>query len=377
MIAGQDVAITSPIPGTTTDVVEKTMELLPIGPVVFLDTAGFDDTSVLGEKRIERTKKIFDRADIAVLVCEPDIWTEFEEEIQHLAKDKKIPLLYIMNKVDLGNPSPALLKNIRIPEEKLITCSATDSAQRERTVNRFKEQVLEVCPEGFLNPPPLLGDLIPKRGLVVLIVPIDIEAPKGRIILPQVQAIRDALDADAVVLTVKESEYAYSLSLLNKKPDLVVCDSQVVDKMVADTPADVPCTTFSIILARQKGDLPELTNGAKKIDSLKNGDKVLIAEACSHHALEDDIGRVKLPRWIKEHTKADIRFETVAGRDYPADLKEYSLIVHCGSCMHNRREMLSRIHKAKEAGVAITNYGVAIAHTQGVLARVLAPFGIS
>jgi [FeFe] hydrogenase H-cluster maturation GTPase HydF len=249
-----------------------------------------------------------------------------------------------------------------------------DTARRERVVSRFKELLLKVCPDDYINPPVLVGDLLPAGGLLVMVVPIDLQAPKGRLILPQVQAIRDALDSDAAALVVKEREYAALLGRLNRPPDLVVCDSQVVLKMVADTPRDVKCTTFSILFARFKGDLQELARGAAMIDRLRAGDRVLVAESCSHHALEDDIGRVKIPRWLRQYTGLDVQIEVSAGRDFPQDLTGYKLVVHCGSCMLTRREMLAHIQRARAQGVAITNYGLAISVTQGVLKRALSPF---
>jgi [FeFe] hydrogenase H-cluster maturation GTPase HydF len=374
MVAGQDVAITSPVPGTTTDVVEKTMELLPIGPVVFLDTGGVDDRSVLAEPRIKRTRKVFDRADVVVLVVEPEQWSEFEDAICGEAVSKKAPLLIIVNKTDLGLPSAGFLQKLQAQTERIVLCSSLDAKRREDQVHAFKRNLLEACPDDFLKPPPLIGDLVPAGGLVVLIVPIDLEAPKGRLILPQVQTIREVLDSDAAVLVVKEREYASLLSRLKNPPDIVVCDSQVVLKMVADTPPTVKCTTFSILFSRLKGDLPEMVRGVAAIDTLKAGDKVLIAESCSHHAVEDDIGRVKIPRWLRQYVGVELDIRSSAGRDYPDDLETYKLIIHCGSCMLTRREMLSRIEKAKAKGVPITNYGVAISFVQGVLERTLAPF---
>ncbi len=374
MIAGQDVAITSPVAGTTTDVVEKAMELLPIGPVMFLDTAGLDDGSVLGEKRLERTRRALDRCDVAVLVVEPGVWGPFEEQFSDELKARKKPLLIVVNKMDVLVPQEDFLQLIRRVTEKFVICSSMDKTGREASLHMFKRFLLELCPEDFLRPPVLLGDLVPAGGLVVLVVPIDLQAPKGRLILPQVQAIRDALDNDAAVLVVKEREYAVALSNLKVKPDLVVCDSQVVMKVVADTPVGVKCTTFSILLARFKGDLAELARGAAHIEALKPGDKVLVAESCSHHAAEDDIGRVKIPRWLRQYVGGDLMVDHFAGRDYPSNLGQYKLVVHCGSCMLTRGEMLFRIDQAKEKGVPITNYGVGISFVQGVLKQALSPF---
>jgi [FeFe] hydrogenase H-cluster maturation GTPase HydF len=364
LVAGQDVAIVSSQPGTTTDVVEKPMELLPIGPVVFLDTAGIDDTSALGEKRIGRTEKVFDRADVILLLHEGDRVTEFEKSVQEKAEAKNIPVIHIANKADLSDPS----------DPSFLRCNSTDLAARDHVLAALKSELLRVCPDEFISPPPLMGDLVKPGGLAVLVVPIDLQAPKGRLILPQVSTIRDALDNDAATLVCKEREYAHMLSMLKQKPDVVICDSQMVLKMVADTPADIPCTTFSILFARLKGDLRKFAIGAAAIDRLEPGDKVLIAESCSHHALEDDIGRVKIPRWLRQYVGVDLEIDIFSGRDFPDNLSEYKLAVQCGGCMQNRREVLSRIEKCEAAGVPITNYGLCISQTQGVLKRVLSPF---
>ncbi|QHI69887.1 [FeFe] hydrogenase H-cluster maturation GTPase HydF [Tichowtungia aerotolerans] len=364
LITGQDVSIVSEEAGTTTDVVEKTMELLPIGPVVFIDTAGLDDETVLGGKRVEKTEKVFDRADVILLICDGDQIGKFEEKVSALAKEKRIPVLRVRNKSDLSDVSDS-------PE---ISCNSTDPSSRERVLSALKTRLLDVCPNEFISPPPLVGDLVRPGGVAMLIVPIDLQAPKGRLILPQVSTIRDALDNDAASLVVKEREYTQMLDQLKTPPDIVICDSQVVLKMVGDTPNEIPCTTFSILFARLKGDLPRLAAGAATIDQLKDGDKVLIAESCSHHAAEDDIGRVKIPRWLRQYTGCNLEIDVYAGRDFPDNLSEYSLVVQCGGCMHNRREILSRIEKCEAAGVPITNYGLCISQTQGVLKRVLSPF---
>ncbi len=374
MVAGQDVSITSPVPGTTTDVVEKVMELLPVGPVVFLDTGGMDDASALGTKRIERTRKIFDRADVSILILEANAWTEFEEDVVREAAVRKSPLVLVVNKIDLKAPSDSFLENLKQKTSRILVCSSTDQAKRDSYVNLLKQFLLEICPEDFLTAPAMLGDIMPKGGLAVLIIPIDFEAPKGRIILPQVQAIRDALDHDSMTLVVKEGEYKAALEKLKTPPDLVVCDSQVVDRMVAETPAGVKCTTFSILLSRLKGDIAEMTRGALAIDGLKAGDKVLIAESCSHHAIDGDIGRIKIPKWIEKYLGFEIGIGVCAGRDFPENLKNYKLIIQCGSCMLTRRETLARIQRAKREGVPITNYGICISYLQKVLERVIEPF---
>lgn len=374
MIANQDVALTSPIPGTTTDVVEKSLELLPIGPVTFLDTAGVDDTSALAEKRIERTEKVFERGDVFIIVLEPNIWTEFEEKIALKLESLNKPYIFVINKIDSETPNVDFIKTFKKFKASVVQCSAVDIANRDEYIIELKGELIRTVPGEFLNPAPLLSDLVSPGGIAIFIVPIDLQAPKGRLILPQVQAIRETLDSDAISIVVKEREYQYLLQKLKLKPDIVVCDSQVVQKMIADTPPDIKCTTFSILFARYKGDLVEEVKGAAAIDRLKKGDKVLIAESCSHHPLEDDIGRVKIPRWLRQYIGFDVQIDFFAGRDYPSNIKDYSVIIHCGGCMLTRNEKLFRIQRAKEVRVPITNYGLTISLAQGVLKRALSPF---
>lgn len=374
MLAGQNIAIISPTPGTTTDIVEKSMELLPIGPVVVLDTAGIDDTSELSAKRIEKTDSIFKRADIAVLVTDNDGWTKYEADIAAKSKKFNIPLITVINKSDLIDTAKIDTAKIEENSDAFMFTSSVESEKREAYVNEFKNIIADKCPQDFLNNPALLSDILPPGEIAVMIVPIDIQAPKGRLILPQVQAIRDALDNDSAVLVVKEREYTHILNSLKNPPALVICDSQVVLKMTADTPNNIPCTTFSILFARYKGDLAEMVKGAKAINKLKDNDKILIAESCSHHAAEDDIGRVKIPRWLRQYTGAELTIDVCAGRDFPENIEEYKLIIQCGSCMFTRKETLNRINQAKEKNVPITNYGVCISMLQGVLKRVIEPF---
>ncbi|PKN89077.1 MAG: [FeFe] hydrogenase H-cluster maturation GTPase HydF [Deltaproteobacteria bacterium HGW-Deltaproteobacteria-1] len=373
LMLGQDMAITSPVAGTTTDVVEKAMELLPIGPVLFLDTAGLDDVSELSGARLKKTAKVFDHADVIILVTEPDIWTDFEEAVLAQAQKRKIPMLIVINKIDLRKPSDEHL-NFLQSKALILTVSCNDQSQRQHYLETLKQQLLEVAPADFVANSSLIGDLLPPGGLAVLVVPIDLQAPKGRLILPQVQTIRDALDNDAMALVVKERELAAALANLKTPPAIVVTDSQAILKVTADVPKEIPVTTFSILFARQKSDLAVMARGAAAIDHLQPGDRILIAEACSHHSLEDDIGRVKIPRWLRQYVGGDLQIDTSAGRDYPDNLKNYKLILHCGACMMNRREMLTRLRKAEEAGVPVTNYGVAISFLQGVIKRSLAPF---
>jgi [FeFe] hydrogenase H-cluster maturation GTPase HydF len=374
LIAGQDVAVTSDMPGTTTDVVEKAMELLPVGPVLFLDTAGIDDSSALAEKRLKKTTSIFARADVFVLIVEPDIWTAYEDSILSEAKALCAPCIIVINKTDMQAPGKKFLDTCRQRTPFVMQCASTAAGSRDMFVNEFKSLLLSCVPGDAGKKPPLLGDLVGKSSVVVLIVPIDKEAPKGRIILPQVQTIRDGLDNDAIVVVVKENGYRDCLSKLSCRPDLVVCDSQVVEKMAAETPPRIPCTTFSILFSRLRGDLTAQAAGLGVIDSLKTGDRILIAESCTHHAVEDDIGRVKIPRWLRHYTGLDLAVDVCSGRDFPENLGEYKLVVLCGSCMLTRRETMARIRQAAVAGVAVTNYGLCISFLKGVIERVLEPF---
>ncbi len=363
LITGQNVSITSAHEGTTTDVVEKNQELLPIGPITWLDTAGLGDETDLGEKRLEKTQSVWDRSDIVLLICEGNNIGKYEEEIIKEAESRNLPLIKIFNKADKFSCEGDGLK-----------VNSQDLSSRDEVLGKLKAELIKVCPEDFINQPTILGDLAPKQSHVVLLVPIDKEAPKGRLIMPQVQAIRDALDNDQIVTIVKENEYIKALENMKTPPSLVVCDSQVVDFMVANTPQNISCTTFSILFARLKGDIVKLVEGAAAIKNLQDGDKVLIAESCTHHAIEDDIGRVKIPNLLRKKTGKDLIINHVAGHDFPKDLAEYKLVVQCGGCMHNRREMLSRINKCEQAGVPITNYGVCISELKGVLRQVLKPF---
>ena len=374
MVCAQDVAITSPVAGTTTDVVEKCMELLPIGPVVFLDTAGIDDSSVLAPERRAKTEKIFDRADIIVLIATPDGWSEYEQRIVDEARKRGLAHLVVVNRIDEQSPCAELLDNLSNKKCRYMLCSSIDAKKRNEYINEFKTNLLAISPDALLSAPALIEDLVPGNGTAVLIVPIDLEAPKGRIILPQVQVIRGLLDSNAAAIVVKETEYAGMLKRLKQAPDIVVCDSQVSERMVRETPEGITCTTFSILFARYKGDLAPLAQGAARLRELSPGDKVLIAESCSHHPIEGDIGREKIPRWLEEFAGGRLDFDTCAGRDFPDDLKKYKVIISCGGCMLTRREMLFRIQKARQQNVPITNYGMCIAQTQGILERVLSPF---
>jgi|GEM_PF-413 small GTP-binding protein len=496
----QQVSIVSPVAGTTTDPVEKPMELLPLGPVLFTDTAGIDDAGALGKLRVEKTRKVLERTDLAVLVCDAE-WGSFEEGLLRELREKKIPVVIVFNKSDLAAPPPEIIS--RLTEEKIRfvrTCAAagippppacpikttaapaapnqvagSDGTSDEvgdlahhfnggsiavptcpivfhndinttptpyplpqgggiyrgrcpqtpfgRTnveyncpikttaapaapnqvagsdgtsdevgdlahhfnggfiappassgIAELRQALLENAPAEFIESPALVGDLVGPGELAVLVVPLDKEAPKGRLILPQVQAIRDLLDSDSLCVVVKERELKRALELIKTTPKLVVTDSQAFPKVAADTPPDVPLTSFSILMARFKGDLTTLVEGALAIEGLKSGDKVLVAEACTHHPVSDDIGRVKIPRWLTQYAGGALDFVHTQGTDFPSDLRPYKLVVHCGGCMWNRRQMLSRIQICQQAGVPITNYGLTIAYSLGIFERALSPF---
>jgi [FeFe] hydrogenase H-cluster maturation GTPase HydF len=338
--------------------------------VLFIDTAGLDDVGALGQLRVAKTRQIFDRTDLGVIITEPEEWGEFEEQMLSELQRREIPAVIVFNKVDLGFPRADLVE--RFTEEKIPVVRT--AAARGQGILDFRQALLDAAPEDFIANPTILGDLVGAGELAVLVVPVDKEAPKGRLILPQVNVIRDLLDNDSYCLVVKDRELREALGRLSGPPKLVVTDSQAFQKVAEDTPPEVPMTSFSIIFARFKGDLAEQVRGALAMESLQPGDQVLVAEACSHHPIEDDIGRVKIPRWLQEYVGGELVFETVQGHDFPEDLSPYKLVVHCGACMWNRREMLSRLLRCKEAGVPITNYGVVIAYSLGILERALQPF---
>jgi [FeFe] hydrogenase H-cluster maturation GTPase HydF len=368
-VTGQDVAIVSDFAGTTTDPVAKPYELLPLGPVTFYDTAGLDDVGELGALRVAATKKVLWRTDIAVVVADATGLTDAERGIVDDIRRLEIPFLIVFNKADLAAPSEADLAWCREQGIRTVTASAATGAG----ATAVKEALIALAPPEATREPVLAGDLFGEGDTVVCVVPIDLAAPKGRLILPQVQVIREILDGDATAVVVKERELEAALENLRRPPALVVTDSQVILKVSGDVPEEVPLTTFSTLFARYKGDLPTLAAGAAAIDKLRDGDTVLMAEACSHHVQADDIGRVKLPRWISQYTGRDLHFEMHAGHDFPDDLERFALVVHCGSCMIGRMEMIRRIRECVRRGVPVTNYGVAISKVQGVLARVLRP----
>ncbi len=369
-ITNQDTSIVSDIAGTTTDVVEKSMELLPIGPVNFLDTAGIDDETTLGEKRIEKTKKIINRTDIGIIICDYNGIDNYEKDLIKEFNSLEIPYLIVINKNDIREIEPNKLNEIaELTDNIIITSTLSD----KDLIYKFKDKLVKLLPEDFVNTPKIAGDLIPAKSTVILVIPIDKEAPKGRIILPQVQTLRDLLDSDCMSYVVKETELKDALDNLKTPPSLVITDSQAFKTVSEIVPENIPLTSFSILFARLKGDLSAFKQGAEAIESLKDGDKVLILESCTHHAIEDDIGRVKIPNLLKKRTGKNLIIENYAGHDFP-DISNYKLIIHCGACMTNRREILSRILKANEAGIPITNYGITISYCLGILPRAIKIF---
>lgn len=369
---GQEVAIVSDQPGTTTDAVAKPYELLPLGPVTIYDTAGLDDEGALGSLRIKATLKVLARSDVAVLVCGEDGLGQVEKDIITRLQDMKIPFIVAFNKQDIQT----------VPAEDEAFCTQNNlpyvavSGTQKQNIDALKSAVIGIVPPDFKDNPLLAGDLFNAGETVFMVVPLDLSAPKGRLILPQVQVLREILDNNATAVVVKESDLSSALNNQKQAPSLIISDSQAIKKVASLVPQDIRLTTFSILFARNKGDLPIMVDGTRKIDTLKDGDKILIAEACSHHAMSDDIGKVKIPNWIKQYTGKNVQFDFCHGSDFPDNLEEYALVIHCGACMLNRAEMLRRLHECVRRGVAITNYGVAISKTQGVLDRVVKPFNL-
>ncbi len=371
ILTGQDLSVVSDVPGTTTDPVYKTMELLPIGPVVIIDTAGMDDEGDLGNLRVEKTYDVLRKTNFAIVVISAEEGlTQMEEDFVRQLKTRGIAAVCAVNKCDLKavpeNEVGDLKRRLGIPVLCVSSFLKDDMEKLKRLIAEnavFDESQLSIA-----------GDLISPGDFVVLVTPIDKAAPKGRLILPQQQTIRDIIENDAVAVITKEHELKETLNNLCKKPSLVITDSQAFLKVSADTPPDVPLTSFSILFARYKGELIEMVRGLKKIESLKPGSSVLIVEGCTHHRQADDIGKVKIPRWIRQTAGGEICFEWASGTSFPKDISRFDAIVHCGGCMLNRQEMRYRIGFAKEQGVAITNYGMLIAYMQGILRRALGPF---
>lgn len=371
-ITNQDVSIVSNIAGTTTDVVEKTMELLPIGPVNFLDTAGINDSTALSSERIEKTMKIINRTDVAIVVCDYNGIDDYERNLIEKFNELKIPFMIFINKTDEKYPSDSIIEDLKNYTKHILLSSVKTD---DLIVFKIKDLLVKLLPEDFVNSPKIVGDLIPQGSTVILVIPIDKEAPKGRIILPQVQTLRDLLDNNCVSVVVKESELKSAIDNLKIAPSLVVTDSQAFKNVSEIVPENIPLTSFSILFARLKGDLNAFSQGAKAIEKLQDGDRVLILESCTHHAIEDDIGRVKIPNLLRKKTGKNLIIDNIAGHDFP-DISKYKLIIHCGACMTNRREVLSRILLASENNVPITNYGICISYCLGILPRALKIFEV-
>lgn len=368
-VTGQELAVVSDVKGTTTDPVSKAMELLPMGPVVIIDTPGIDDEGHLGELRVRKAKQVLNRVDVAVLVVDATVGkTSVDEELIRIFKEKEIPYLVVYNKADL-------LKNQteHIHGEENLEVSIYASAATGQNIYELKEKIATLAVTDDLKLR-LAGDLLKPSDFVILVVPIDKAAPKGRLILPQQQTIRDVLEAGAAAIVIKENELKNTLNTLGKKPKLVITDSQAFARVSEETPEDIWLTSFSILFARLKGNLKTAAAGAAALDKLKDGDKILISEGCTHHRQCDDIGTVKLPRWIRNYTGKELGFEYSSGREFPEDVTKYSLIVHCGGCMLNEREMRYRQKCAADQEIPITNYGIAIAYMQGILKRCVEMF---
>lgn len=371
-MTNQELAIVSNIKGTTTDPVYKAMEILPIGPVVLIDTPGLDDTGELGELRIKKTMEVLRKTNVAMIILDgKEGVTKVEKDLLSTLKKEKIPTVLVLNKCDLLTEEQ--IREIRQVFEEEIPF-ITVSALEKIGIDELKENLASYVMKEEKEEKVIVGDLIEPGDFVVLVVPIDKAAPKGRLILPQQQTIRDILDANATSIVVKETDLKDTLKKLGTKPAMVITDSQAFEKVAKDTPNDIPLTSFSILFARYKGELRELVNGARAIETLRDGDKILMSEGCTHHRQCGDIGTQKLPNWICNYTKKNLIFETSSGAHFPEDLTKYKMIVHCGACMLNEKEMKSRIKMASEAKIPIVNYGVLIAYLKGILDRSLEPF---
>lgn len=362
-VTNQELSVVSDVLGTTTDPVKKAMELLPLGPVVIIDTPGLDDEGTLGKLRVKRAKEILAQTDIAILVVDATKGkSELDEELLSIFKERKLPHIVLYNKADL------LTEKSKLSQNEMYVSAVT-----KESINEFKELIAKIAKLSKTQKP-LVSDLLSEGDLVVLVIPIDEAAPKGRLILPQQMVIRDILDHHCMCVCTQVEELKSTLDSLSKKPKLVITDSQAFGKVAQLTPSDIMMTSFSILMARYKGDLRTLINGASQLSKIKDGDKILIAEGCTHHRQCNDIGTVKMPKWIEDFTNAKPDYTFTSGGTFPDDLSEFKLIVHCGGCMLNEKEMKSRMQKANAQNVPILNYGVAIAHMHGILKRSLAPF---
>lgn len=369
-ITGQNLAIVSEAKGTTTDPVYKAMELLPLGPVMIIDTPGIDDEGVLGSLRIQKAYQVLNKTDIALVIIDAAVGPSAEDlRLIKRINAKKIPLLIVINKCETINEDKKTAYQALLPNRKLLFVSA----EQQLNIFELKKAIAQTVPADE-NKAQIVADLLSPSDFVVLVVPIDSAAPKGRLILPQQQTIRDILEADAAAIVVKENELTNTLQNLGKRPKLVITDSQVFKKVAAETPADILLTSFSILFARYKGNLQTAVQGVTALENLEDGDKILVGEGCTHHRQCDDIGTVKLPRWIKEYTGKNPEFIFTSGTEFPLDLSPYKMIIHCGACMLNEREMQYRIKCAADQNIPFTNYGITIAYINGILKRTVEPF---
>ena len=370
IITHQNTSIVSEVAGTTTDSVEKTMEMLPLGAVVFIDTAGIDDIGTLGKKRVEKTEKIIQRCDTAIIVSDYKGWNDFEKTLANRFKQNKLPVIAVINKTDEGKISPQNLSEIKALSDYQIECSAKNDNDIPA---KIREALIKSIPQELIEEPQILKNLVSEEDIVILVTPIDKEAPKGRLILPQVNVIRELLDKKCIAVITTEKTLNKTLMVLKNPPKLVITDSQAFRETAKIVPENIPLTSFSILFAALKGDINTFTSGVKTIGTLKDGDKILICESCTHHAIEDDIGKVKIPKLLREKTGKNLIFEHVASHEFPENIEKYALIVHCGGCMTNRREILYRLSKSREKNVPITNYGMTISFCTGIFERAIKP----
>lgn len=367
-ITNQDIAIVSEVAGTTTDPVYKAMEIMPIGPCMLIDTAGIDDEGIVGDERVKRTLKVLRKTDVGIIVVAPDTQIDkFEEEIVKVFTDKKLPYIFVINKSDLGGGG--VKDSLKAKNFSYIEVSANTKSG----VEELKQKIMELAPAHW-SPIPLVADIVGPQETAILVCPIDSAMPQGRLILPQVQVMRDLLDNNALAYVVKETELEAAIAALKEKPKVVITDSQVFETVRDILPKDFPLTSFSTVFARHKGDLNAFIQGVYAIEELRDGDEILVAECCTHHVQPEDIGRTKIPTWIMNYTRKELSYEVCAGGDFPEDLTRYKLIISCGGCMVNRRELMHRIEKAKAQGVPITNYGILMAYLSGILERIVEPF---
>ena len=384
-LTNQDIALVSDVPGTTTDPVYKAMEILPVGPVMLIDTAGIDDEGELGELRVKKSLQVLEKTDVALLIADSlSGFSEFDKKVYNLCKSRNITVIIVFNKTDLLDLTTKEDQQRKLTESAKNILGETDatlppvlfvSSLSKEGILKLKQYLSKVKPDDWIAPA-IVGDLLQPGDMVVLVTPIDLSAPKGRLILPQVQTIRDILDHDCMCCVCKEYELKRTLDSLKNPPAMVITDSQAFLKVAADTPPDVPLTSFSILMARYKGDIMALARGAKAIESLVPGDKILIAEACTHHQQADDIGKVKIPRWLRQIVGGELNIDYSSGSNYPENLTDYKLIVHCAGCMLNRKEMIHRIKEAKSKNIPIVNYGVLISSVHGLISRAIKPLGI-